>query len=59
MFTGKARKVKAKLKGASLSKLLPLLPNIRQGREGMFGTNTLAYYKHWYIVDIKSFVRLG
>ncbi len=34
------------LKGASLGEASAVLPNIKLGRKGLPGTNTLAYYEH-------------
>jgi hypothetical protein len=36
-----------------------LLADIKQGWEGLPGTNTLAYYTHSYITNVKSFMTLG
>ena len=33
--------------------------NIILGWKGLPWTNTLAYYKHWYIMDAKSFIRFA
>jgi hypothetical protein len=46
------------LKGASLGETPALLQNIRLGWEGLPGTNTQAYYKHFLITAIKSFITL-
>jgi len=36
-----------------------LLSNIRQGGEGLPWTSSLAYYTHFYITNVKSFMTLG
>ncbi len=46
------------LKGASLG-AVALPANIRLGRKGLPGKNTLAYYEHSYIMAVKSFIKLG
>ncbi len=35
------------------------LASIGLGWKGLSGTNTLAYYNHLSIVDVKSFITLG
>jgi hypothetical protein len=41
------------------STFLALPANIRLGWKGFRGTNTPAFYKHWYIPTVKSFIPLG
>ncbi len=50
MFVGKTRGL---LKAPGLSSI------IRLGWKGLPGTNTPAYYKHLYIADIISFIKLA
>ncbi len=33
-------------------------PGFTRKLKGLVGTNTLAYYKHLYITDVKSFIIL-
>ncbi len=47
------------LKSASLSYALALLTNIRLAWKGLQETNTLAYYMHVQITDVKTFVALA
>jgi hypothetical protein len=58
MFVGKARSLEH-LKGASLRKAMGLLENIRLGWKLLPRTNTIAYYKHSKISEVKSFITLG
>jgi hypothetical protein len=46
------------LKGASLGQAPALLTNIRLGWKGLPGTNTLAYYEHSQLTDVKRFITL-
>jgi len=46
------------LSGAQIyGKFLPSLSNIRLSK-GLLGRNTLAYYQHLEVMDVKSFVTL-
>jgi hypothetical protein len=42
-----------------LVRLLALHTKIRLGCKGLPGTNTLAYYEHLSITDVKSFITLA
>jgi hypothetical protein len=44
------------LKGASLGEAPAFLTNIRLGWKYLQGTNALAYYKHFLITAMKSFI---
>ncbi len=45
------------LSGATIQvRLLALPSNIRLDWNGLLGTNTLAYYEHSEITDVKSFI---
>ncbi len=52
MFVGTYSKVEH-LKGSSLGYYRALLENIRLGWKGLPGTNTLAYHKSLYNMDVK------
>jgi hypothetical protein len=39
--------------------LFALTTNIRLDWKGLAGTDTLAYYEHSSITDVKSFIKLG
>ncbi len=43
----------------TLGWLLVLPANIRLGRKCLPSSNTLAYYEHEQITDVKSFITLG
>jgi len=47
------------LKGASLGSALALLAHNSPGREGMPGTDALAYCKNPQITAVKKFYRIG
>ncbi len=47
------------LRGSIPLKLLALLTSIRLDWKGLPGTNSLAFYKHSQITDVKSFITLG
>jgi hypothetical protein len=47
------------LKGASLRQAPALTTNIRLGWKDLLGTNTLAFYKHSYIISVQNFITLG
>ncbi len=57
MFVGKVRVL---LKSGAPKRFftLALCANIVLGWKGLPGTNTLAYYGHSYISDMKSFITL-
>jgi hypothetical protein len=58
MFVGTYPRVEH-LKGAPLVYGPALPENIRLGRKGLPGTNSLAYYKNSQIMALKSFITLG
>ncbi len=45
--------------GALFGKAVAFIANIKLGWKGLTKTNTLAYYQHLLIMDIKSFITLG
>jgi hypothetical protein len=51
--------VKHLLNAPLLSGLLTLPKNIRLDRKVLPATNTLAYYEHSYITDVKCFITLA
>ncbi len=55
MFVGKAIRLEH-LKGASLWQAPASHTNIIQDVKGLPSTNTVAYYKHSEITDVKSFI---
>jgi len=62
MYVGKEKGVYPtveNLKGASLGSALALLANNSPGREGMPGTDALAYCKNPQITSVKSFIGLA
>jgi hypothetical protein len=61
MFVGKAvaNSRVEHLTGTSLGYALALPTNIRLDWGGLSGTNTLFYYEHLQITDVKKFLTLG
>ncbi len=47
------------MKVASLGLALAFFANIRLSWKGLPWTNTLAYYRHLYIVAVKNFYNMG
>jgi hypothetical protein len=61
VFVGKAKSLpeRGNLSRASLKGMPLALPtNIKLGKKGLPGTNTIAYYKNPQITTVKSFIGL-